>query len=58
MASVVMIRELPEDVYNELVKEQARIRIERKTKINLGTVIVIMLRRYIKQQQQNESPNA
>lgn len=52
MASNILIKNLPEDVYDDLVREQARIRLEKKVKVNLGIVIIKCLREYFKSKKQ------
>lgn len=53
MPSTILLRNIPEDVYKEIIKEQSRIKLDMGRSLSLDRTIVKMLKDYKKCKEQN-----
>lgn len=53
MATTIYLRDIPEKIYKEVCREQARIKINTGATLNQSKTIIKMLRDYIRCKEQN-----
>lgn len=53
MASTIMLKNIPNELYLEILKEQGKVKIYRASNYSLSRTVIKMLKDYIKCREQN-----